>query len=108
MHPGAARGGRLEAGQDLHGGGLAGAVRAQEADDLPLGHPEIDALERRESGKGLLQARDRDHLVHARPLTTFGAAQVRRKRAIVPRAGDIHVRSRCPFRMQRQHAHRRR
>ena len=35
-HRRAARRGRQEAGEDPHGGGLPGAVGAQEAHDLPL------------------------------------------------------------------------
>jgi hypothetical protein len=37
-------GGREEAGQDAHRGGLAGAVGAEEADDLALFHLEGDVV----------------------------------------------------------------
>jgi hypothetical protein len=40
-------------GQDLHHGGLAGAVRAEEREDRPLGYREIDAVEHNLVTKGL-------------------------------------------------------
>ena len=39
-------GGREEAGEDAHRGGLPGAVRAEEADDLALFHLEGDVVYR--------------------------------------------------------------
>jgi hypothetical protein len=37
--------GRDEGGEDLDGGGLAGAVRAEQGEDRPLGHGQIDTVE---------------------------------------------------------------
>jgi hypothetical protein len=42
---------RQEAGEDLDGGGLAGAVRAEETEDLPPGHFEADVLDRGEGAE---------------------------------------------------------
>ncbi len=46
--PGLALAGRQQAGQHLHGGGLAAAVRAQETEDLALADAEVDVIDRDE------------------------------------------------------------
>ena len=57
--------------QHLHGGGLAGAIGAQQAEDLTLANLEVDILERLESsGVSLGQAFDRNLWVHAPYYTT--------------------------------------
>ena len=38
--------GSHQAGDDRHEGGLAGAVGSEQADDLALGHVEVDLVER--------------------------------------------------------------
>src|ERR1051325_2961503 len=43
---GGASGGRNKAQQDVHGGGLAGAVRTQEAEDLTGANPQVEVLDR--------------------------------------------------------------
>ena len=53
-------GGRI-AGQDAHGGGLAGAVGAEEAPDLPFLHPEGNVVDRQHAGELLGQVFDLDH-----------------------------------------------
>ncbi len=44
VHPALAGGGQQEAVQHADGGGLAGAVRPQEAEDFTLGHRKADAV----------------------------------------------------------------
>src|SRR5258707_7243981 len=50
-----------EAFEDLHRGGLAGAVRAEEREDLPAPHIQIDASDRLVAAIALHQAADADH-----------------------------------------------
>ncbi len=54
-------GGGQVAGEDLHRGALPGAVRPEEAHDLPLGHLERDVLNRLESCVRLGEIGDLDH-----------------------------------------------
>ena len=59
---GGAGSGGQEAGQDAHGGRLAGAVAAQKAQDFALGNVEGDVVERDEVSVTLGQIADFDHL----------------------------------------------
>ena len=60
-HVGRAGGGREEAGEDAHGGGLPGAVRPEEAHDLPFFHFEGDVVYRDSASVSLGQTFDFDH-----------------------------------------------
>ena len=60
-HPGGPARGRHEAGEDPHGRRLAGAVRAEEADDLALLHGERHVLDGRNGSVVLGEAIDLDH-----------------------------------------------
>ena len=57
-----------EAARDLHEGRLAGAVRAEEADELPGLDPKIDPRERLDPSEALLEAADREHGSHSNTL----------------------------------------
>jgi hypothetical protein len=52
------RGGRQVAGEDPHRRALAGAVRAEEADDLAAGHLEADVVDGRDPGVGFDEVAD--------------------------------------------------
>src|SRR5580693_6631797 len=56
-----ANGALPEAFEDLHRGGLAGAVRPEEGEDLPGPHVEIDAGDGLLAAVALHQAADADH-----------------------------------------------
>ena len=58
---GLAFGGRHVAGQNPHRRGLAGAVRAEEAEDLPALDAEADVVDRRKSSVPLREVLDLDH-----------------------------------------------
>ncbi len=58
---GRALGGGQEAGQHLHGRGLAGPVRAEEAEDLAPLDPHVDMIDRHEVAEALGQAPGLDH-----------------------------------------------
>ena len=60
-HGGGARGGWQKAGQDPHGGGFAGAVRPQKADDLALLHLEGNVVHSDSAGVSLGQTLYFDH-----------------------------------------------
>ena len=64
---GGAGGGGDEARKHAHGGGLAGAVGAEEAEDLALVEAEGDIVHRGEAAEPLGQARDLDQCRHASP-----------------------------------------
>jgi len=54
-------GGGKISGEDLHGGAFAGAVGAEETDDLALVDMEADVLDGAETGVGLGEVIDFDH-----------------------------------------------
>ena len=60
-HPGMAGSGWEEAGQHAHDGGLARAVRPQQADDFALRHGERHVAHRARGTEILAEALDRDH-----------------------------------------------
>ncbi len=63
-HPRRAGVGRHVAGENPHRRRLAGAVRPEESEDLPLVHFEGDPLDRGPSAEGLGQVLDLDHGIH--------------------------------------------
>src|SRR5205823_5128363 len=67
-HLGGPRAGTGQRAQNLDGGGLAGAVGAEETERLPGGHLEVDAADGLDLAVVLGQAGDRDR--HRRPLPT--------------------------------------
>src|SRR5262249_30896329 len=79
------------AGEDPHGGGLPGAVRAEEAEDLSLRHGEGEVLHRDPVAVPLAEPGDLDHRRHwtvvhrerARD-TMEGHPSVNTRRALVP------------------------
>ena len=98
QHRHLARGAGAVALEDLHGGGLAGAVRAEEAEDLALLHIEVDALDRIVLPVPLAQTADGDdRFRHWRgmlptdrtpePWTSCRRATARRFRSSVCREG---------------------
>src|SRR5262249_23382225 len=74
-----ARGGRKDARQDAHGGGLAGAVRTEEPDDLSLADGEADPAHGLDRAEALPAApppdpRRRPHAPASAPRRTPGAS----------------------------------
>src|SRR5262249_2703818 len=60
-HAGDAAGGRQVGGEDAHDGRLAGAVVAEQADDLVLLDLEADVVDRHDGAEELAQVLDVDH-----------------------------------------------
>jgi hypothetical protein len=77
----AARGGRQEAGEHLHGGGLARAVRPEEAQHLPGLDPEADAVHRGEAAIPFAQLLCFDH---PRDSCETSTVELQRRREKVP------------------------
>jgi len=60
-----------DSGEDAHRGGLAGAVRAQKAEDLPRLHLEADIIDRFQLPVALHQVLDFDHELQLLELSDF-------------------------------------
>ncbi len=75
-----ARGRREQAAQHADGRGLAGAVRAEEAEDLALGHRERHAVDRGEGAEALGELAELDGCRH-RPTARSRPAAARRSTA---------------------------
>src|SRR5262249_17438734 len=73
-HANGARGGRQEPGDDTEGGGLAGAVWTEEAEDLSRMGGEGEVLDRCEVAVPFAQVRDFDHVI---PLDDGAARKIR-------------------------------
>ena len=81
-HLRATGGRRAEAFEDLHGGGLARAVRSEQGEDLAPVDVQVDAFDRLDVPVGLVQALDFDHpIAHGVRLGSEGRGRQARRAA---------------------------